>query len=65
MEAGAVVAHAEAELGRLDVLEALDVAFAGFQIAGQPVEDTERGGLIDDAELRLGLVAPDYAFAML
>lgn len=63
MEADAVVADAEAELGRLDVLEALDVAFAGLQIAGQRLEDTEGGGLIDDPELRLGLVAPDYAFA--
>jgi hypothetical protein len=27
------------------------------------VEDTEVGGLIDDAELRLGLVAPEYALA--
>ena len=49
-----VVADAEAELGRLDVLEGLNVAFAGVQIAGQRVEDTEGGGLIDDAELRLG-----------
>jgi hypothetical protein len=65
MEADAVVADAEAELGRLDVLEALDVAFAGLHIAGQRVEDTEGGGLIDDAELRLGLAAPDYVLPML
>ena len=45
MEADAVVADAKAELGRLDVLEPLDVAFAGVQIAGQRVEDTEGGGL--------------------
>ena len=44
-------------------MEALDVAFAGVQIAGQRVEDTEGDGLIDDAELHLGLVAPDDAFA--
>ncbi len=63
MEADAVVADAEAELRRFDILEALDVAFAGVQIEGQRVEDTEGGGLIDGAELSLGPVAPDNAFA--
>ena len=35
IEADAVVADAEAQLGRLDVLKALYVAFAGGEIAGQ------------------------------
>jgi hypothetical protein len=34
MEADAVVADSETKLGRFDVLEALDVAFAGVQKAG-------------------------------
>jgi len=63
MEADAVVAHAQAELGRLDVLEALHVAFAGVQIAGQRLEDTQGGGLVDGAELSLGSIAPDNALA--
>ncbi len=63
MEADTVGAHAEAELGRLDVLEALDVAFAGVQKAGQRVEDTNSVGLIDGAELSFGLVVPDNALA--
>jgi len=45
------------------MLEVHDVAFAGVQIAGQRVEDTEGGGLIDGAELSLGLVVPDDALA--
>jgi hypothetical protein len=43
MEAHAVDADAEAELGRLDVLEMLDVALASVQIAGQRMEDAEVG----------------------
>jgi hypothetical protein len=57
MEADAVVADAKAELGRLDVLETLDVALASVQIAGQRMEDAESSGLIDGAELSLGLVS--------
>src|SRR5258708_18525077 len=63
MEADAVVADAKAELGRLDVLETLDVALASVQIAGQRMEDAESSGLIDGAELSLGLVFPDNALA--
>ena len=63
METDAVVADAEAELGRFDTLKALDVAFAGFQISGQRVEDTQGSRLIDGAELSLGLIVPDNALA--
>jgi hypothetical protein len=63
METDAVVADAEAELGRFDTLEALDVAFAGLEISGQRVEDTQGGRPIDRAELRLGLIVPDNALA--
>jgi hypothetical protein len=44
-------------------LEALHVAFAGVQIAGQRLEDTQGGGLVDGAELSLGSIAPDNALA--
>jgi hypothetical protein len=62
VEAGAVVADAEAELGRFDVLEALHVAFAGVDELGQGVENAQGGGLVDGAELGLGLVSPDDLF---
>src|SRR5450631_1667696 len=58
MEADAVVAYPQPELRRLDVLETLNVAFAGFQIVGQRMENTEGSGLIDGAKLSLGLVVP-------
>ena len=53
-------------LGRLDVLETLDVALSSVrsvQRAGQRMEDAESSGLIDGAELSLGLVFPDNVFA--
>jgi hypothetical protein len=59
MEADAVVADAEPELGRVDVLEALHVAFAGSNKTSQSVKDAEGGGLVDGPELGLGLVCPD------
>ena len=58
-EAIAVAAYAKAELWRFDVLESLDVAFAGCEQAGQGVENAEGGGLIDSAEVGLGPVAPN------
>jgi hypothetical protein len=42
-------------------LETLDVAFSGSRIAGQRVKDS--CGLIDGAELDLGLVVPDNVLA--
>ena len=63
MEADAVVANPQPKLWRFDVLETFDIAFAGFQIAGQRAEDTEGGGLIDGAELSLGVIVPDNLFA--
>jgi hypothetical protein len=50
-------------LGRLDVLETLDIALSSVQIAGQRMEDAESSGLIDGAELSLGLVFPDNDLA--
>lgn len=59
----AVVANAQPKLRRFDVLKTFHVAFAGFQIAGQRAQDTQSGGLIDSAELRLGLLVPDNVLA--
>jgi len=40
MEAHTVRANTQAELGRFDVFQALDIAFAGFQVTGQRVENS-------------------------
>lgn len=58
VEADAVIADAEAELWRFDVLESLDIAFAGGEITSHDMQDAERGGLVDSAEVGLGLVGP-------
>ncbi len=57
-EAKAVVADAQPQFGRLDVLEALHVALAGGKIAGHDVQDAQSGGLIDGAEVGRGLIRP-------
>ena len=63
MEADAKIADAEAELGRFDVLEPLDIAFASGDETGQCVEDAECCGLIDSAEeLSLTLFRPGDLF---
>ena len=53
VEAKAVVAKAQAELGRLDVLEAFYVTLAGGCEVGQGAEKSQGGGLVDGAELGL------------
>jgi hypothetical protein len=58
VEAEPVVSDAEAELGRLDALEPLYVALTCGGEIGESVEDAEGCGLVDGAELGLGLVAP-------
>ncbi len=58
VEAEPVVSDAEAELGRLDALESFYVALAGGGEGGESMKNTEGGGLVDGAELGLGLVAP-------
>jgi hypothetical protein len=63
MEADAVVANPQPKLGWFDVLKTLDVTLAGFQIAGERVEDAESGVLIDGAQLSFGLVVPDNVLA--
>jgi hypothetical protein len=54
----AVVADAETEFRRFDFLEALHVAFAGSDKAGQGVEDAQGGRLVDGTKLGFGLVFP-------
>lgn len=58
VESHAIVADAEAELWRLNILKALDIAFAGGEITSHDMQDAEGGSLIDSAEVSLGLVGP-------
>jgi hypothetical protein len=58
VEAEPVIADAQAELWRLDVLEALHVALAGGGEVGQGAEKAQSDRLVDGAELDLGLVPP-------
>ena len=53
VEADAVVAHAETELGRVDVLESLDIAFAGGKVTSHDMQDAARGGLVDSGRSAL------------
>ena len=62
MKTHAVVADAQPELRRFNVLETLYVAFAVFQVASQRVQDAQSSRLIDSAELRPGLIGPDNVF---
>jgi hypothetical protein len=63
MEADAIVTHPQPELRRFDVLETLHIAFAGLQVAGQRVQDMQRGLLIDGTELGLDFILPDNFLA--
>src|SRR6185437_7731563 len=58
VEADAVVANAQAQLGRLDILKSLHVAFTRGEIAGEGVQDVQRRRLIDCTQIGLGLVGP-------
>ena len=62
VKADAVVAAAKAELWRIDILKVLDIACAGGEIPGHDVQDAERGGLVDGAEVGFGLVGPGDFF---
>ncbi len=62
MVTDSVVADAEAKLGRFDILEALNVAFASGEEAGQCVKDTEGCRLINSAKVGLGFVGPRNRF---
>ena len=63
VEAQTVVADAEPEFGRINVLESFYVAFASGGEAGKSVENAESGGLVDGAELGLGLIVPNDLLA--
>jgi hypothetical protein len=58
VEADAVVADAEPELWRFDVLGSLDIAFAGGEITSHDMQNAERCGLMESAEVGLALVGP-------
>ena len=58
VEAEPVVPDAEAELGWLDILEALYVSLSGGGVCGESLKNAESGCLVDGAELGLGLIPP-------
>ena len=58
VEADAIVANAEAELGRFDILKAFQIAFASGEITNNDMQNTKCGSLVDSAEVSLGLVSP-------
>ncbi len=49
VEADAVVAYAQTQFWRLDLLEAFNVSFAAGEIAGDGMQDAQRRALIDGA----------------
>lgn len=57
MKPKTVIANAESELGRLDVLKPLHVTLACGGEVGQSMKNTQRCGLFDGAELGLSLVS--------
>ena len=64
VEAEPVIADAQAELGRFDVLEAFYVALAGGGEISESVQNAQGGGLVDGAELGFGLVPPGDLLAV-
>ena len=58
VEPDAVVAEAQAELGRLDILEPLHIAFLTDQKSCQPVQEIESGLAVDSAKIGAGLIGP-------
>jgi hypothetical protein len=60
LKAKTVVANAQAQFGRLNVLEALYIAFAGGEISGDDAQDMKGRGLVNGAEVGLGLLRPGY-----
>lgn len=61
IEADSIVADAQSQLWRPDVLQLLYVTFSSSKIAGDGVQDAERRGLRDGAQIGLGLVGPGDA----
>ena len=63
-KADTVIADAQPEFGRLNILKALHVALAGGGEVGQGVEKAQGGRLVDGAELGPGLVPPGDLLAI-
>jgi hypothetical protein len=59
VKADAVIADAQAELRRLDVLETFHITLTCRGEVGQGMENTECRALFDSAELGLRMVPPD------
>jgi hypothetical protein len=62
-EDDAVVLSAESVEGRLDALEALNVAFFGGEESGQGAKNLDSGRLRDGAEFGLGLIGEGDALS--
>jgi|HubBroStandDraft_4_1064222.scaffolds.fasta_scaffold03042_5 hypothetical protein len=58
MKADAVVADAETQLGRLDILESLDIAFARGEITSYSMQNADCCSLVDRAKVGFGFVGP-------
>ncbi len=56
--AEAVVAEAQAELGRINIGDQFHVAFRGGEKAGQTMQQIDGGLAVDVANVSLGLVSP-------
>ena len=63
VEKNAVIADAQSKLGRFNILQSLDIAFAGTQIPVQRAQYAYCGGLVDGAKLSSGFGVPDYVLA--
>lgn len=61
-EEDAMVLSAQADHGRNDAFELLGRAFAGKNVAAQGLENLDGDGLLDAANVGLGLVGPDDTF---
>lgn len=58
VKANAVVTDTEAEFGRLDILEAFNIAFSRGEITSHNVQNAKSGSLVDSTKVGLGLVSP-------
>jgi hypothetical protein len=61
-EKDAMVLSAQPDHGRSDALELFGCAFAGKNVAAQGLENLDGDGLLDAANVGLGLVGPDDTF---
>lgn len=63
MEEKAIIADSQPKLRRIAVLEKFDVSLAGFQIAGECVENAHGSDLLYTVNLSFRCGTPDNVFA--